>query len=107
MNDISQNGDVSSGIGLLKNHTFPQDIEPSNLNYMIMSVDNGDVNGDYCYRNSSTGSESKNHNSINYTNKIDEISTNRYLMENIELPDGVGIDVMLPVSKLNQYSNTE
>ena len=55
--------------------------------------------------NSSTGSESKNHNSMDYTKKIEDISTNRYLMENNVLPDGVGIDIMLPASTLNQYAN--
>ena len=54
-----------------------------------MSVDNGDVNGDYCYTNSSTVYESKNHNYIYYTNKRDEIYTNRYVMENNGSPDGV------------------
>ena len=72
---------------------------------MNMSVDNCDVNGDYCYTNSSTGSEPKNHISIDYTNKIYEISTNRYLMKNNRLPDGVGIDIMLPASSLSQYYN--
>ena len=57
--------------------------------------------------NSSTGSESKNHNSMDYTKKIEDISTNRYLIENNVLPDDVGIDIMLPASTLNQYSNTE
>ena len=28
-------------------------------------------------------------------------------MENSELPDGVGIDFMLPTSALNQYANME
>ena len=45
-----------------------------------MSVDNGDVNGDCYYMNSSTGSESKNHNTIDRANKRDEISINIYLM---------------------------
>ena len=66
-----------------------------------MSVDNGDVNGDYCYMNGSNVSESKNNNYINYKKKRDDISTNRYLMKNNGLPDGVGIDVMLPTSALN------
>ena len=57
--------------------------------------------------NGSTGSKLKNHNLVDYTNKRDEISTYRYLMENNGFPDGVGIDVMLPASVLNQYANTE
>ena len=36
-----------------------------------MSVDNCDINSDYFYMNSSTGSESNNHNSIYFTNKRD------------------------------------
>ena len=67
-----------------------------------MIVENSDVNGDYCHMNSSTGYESKNQNSIDYTNKIDEISINRYLMENIGLPDGVGINDMLLESAIDQ-----
>ena len=50
---------VSSGIGLLNRHTPTQDNESNNLNEMNMSVDIGDDNGDYCYVNSSTGSEIK------------------------------------------------
>ena len=46
-----------------------------------MSVENGDINGDYCYMNSYTGSVINNQNSIDYTNKRDEISTNKYLRE--------------------------
>ena len=57
--------------------------------------------------NSSTGSESNNHNSMDYTKKIEDISTNRYLIENNALPDGVRIDIMLPASTLNQYANME
>ena len=72
-----------------------------------MSVENGDNNGDFCYVNSSTGSESKNHNSIYYNNKRDGIFTNIYLMENNGLPDGFGIGVMLPASTLNPYANME
>ena len=70
-----------------------------------MCVDNGDATIDYFSINSSTGSKSKNHNSIDYTNKRDNFSTNGYLMENNILPDGVGIDDMLPSSALNQYFN--
>ena len=81
MNNNKKKGDASSGIGLLNIQTHPQDNEPSNLNEMNMSVDNGDFNGDYCYMNSSTVSESNNHNSIDYTNKRYENSTNMYLME--------------------------
>ena len=75
------------------------------MNEMSMRVYNGDVNGDYCYINSPTRPESKNHNSIDYAKKKDESSTNRYLMEKNGLPYGVGIDDMLPASALNQYVN--
>ena len=57
-----------------------------------MGVENGDVNGNYCYMNGYTASKSKNHNSMDYTNKMEDISTNRYSIENNALPDGVGID---------------
>ena len=43
---------------------------------MNTSVDNGDIDGDYCYMNGSTGSVIKNHSSVGYKNKRDEISTN-------------------------------
>ena len=72
-----------------------------------MSVENGDINDDYCYMSSSTGCVIKNPNYIDYTNKIYEISTNIYLRENNGWPDGVDIDDMLPESFLNQYINTE
>ena len=68
---------------------------------MNMSVDNGDVNGDYCNMNSSTCSESNNHNSVSYKKKRDEISTNRYLGENHGLLYSVVIDDLLPASALN------
>ena len=57
--------------------------------------------------NSPPGSESNNNNSLYYTDKRDEKSLNRYEMENNTLQDGVGIDVMLHVSTLNQYANME
>ena len=44
-----------------------------------MSVDHSDVNGDYCYMNSSTVFVIRNHNSVDYINRRDEISNNRYL----------------------------
>ena len=72
-----------------------------------MSVENGDNNGDFCYVNSSTGSESNNHNSVDSTKKIYEISTNIYLMENNGLPDVLVIDDMLSASALNHYSNMD
>ena len=74
---------------------------------MNMGVENGDVNGGHCYMNSSTGCESKNHNSIYYTNKRDEIAPNISEMENNGLQDVVCIDVMLLVSKIIQYANME
>ena len=107
MNTNLHNGDVSSGIGLLNSQNIPQDIESSKLDEMNMSFDNGGINGDYFYMNSSTGSESNHDNLIDYTKKIDEISTNGCLRENNGLPDGVGIDDMLPASALNQYVNME
>ena len=57
--------------------------------------------------NISTRSEINNHNSIDYTKKRYEISTNIYLRENNGLSDGVDIDYMLPASTLNQYFNME
>ena len=104
-NATFKNRYVSSGIGLLKFHTLPQDNKLSNLNDMNMNVENVDVNGDYCYMNIYTVSESNNHNSIDYTKKKDEISTNIYFMENNGLPDGVGIDVMLPASTLKKLQD--
>ena len=77
MNDTLQNGDVIIIIVFLNNHTLSQDIQPRNLNDMDISVDKGCFNGDYFYMNSSTVSVIKNHNSIDYTKKMYEISTNR------------------------------
>ena len=68
---------------------------------MNMRVRNGDFNVNYCFMNSYTGYESKSHNSIDYTKKRDEFFTNIYLRENNGLPDGVGIDDILPASALN------
>ena len=96
---------MSSVIGLLNGHTLHQDNESSNLNDMNIIVDNGNFNVDYCYINISTGYESKNHNSVDYTKKRYEICTNRYLMENNVLSDGVGIYDMLPSFANNQYVN--
>ena len=67
-----------------------------------MSVEKGDVNGGYCCMNSSTGSESNNHNSIDYRKKRDIIYPNIYVMENNGLLNGVEINFMLPASTLNQ-----
>ena len=74
---------------------------------MNISVDNGDVNGDHCYMNSSTLSKSNNQDSIHYINKRDVNSTNMNLMENNGLPDGVGIGDILPESILKQYVDME
>ena len=79
INETLQNGDVISGIGLLNSHTLPQYEESNEMNEINMSVDNGDVNGDYFYMNSSTGSVIKNHNLIDYTKKRDKFSTDIYL----------------------------
>ena len=105
MNETLQNGDVSSGIGLLNSHTLPKDKKSSKLNEINMTFENGDINGDYFYMNSFNGSDIKNHNYINYTNKRDENSTNRYLRGNNGLPDCVDIDDILPASKLKKYVN--
>ena len=75
------------------------------MNYINASIDNFDVNGDYCYMKSSTVSVIINHISIDYTNKIDGISTNMYLMENNGLPYGVDVDDVLPASAPNKYGN--
>ena len=48
---------------------------------MNISVENGDVNVDYCYINTSTGSESKNHKYIDYTKKRDEIYNKKYIID--------------------------
>ena len=72
---------------------------------MNTSVENGDINGDYFYINSSMGSVINNHNYIDYTKKRYEIFTNRQLIENIVLTDGVEIHDMLPESALNKYVN--
>ena len=60
----------------------------SKLSKMNISVDNGDVNGDYFYMSISTWSVINNHNSIGYTNNRDEVSTNRYLRGNNGLTGG-------------------
>ena len=57
--------------------------------------------------NSSTRYVIRNHNSIYYTNKRDEISTKKYLRGNNGLLDGVNIDDILPVSVNNKYVNME
>ena len=67
INDTLQNGHMSSWIGLLNSHTLLQDNESSKPNEKNMSVDNGYVNGNYFYINSSTGYIIKNHNYIDYT----------------------------------------
>ena len=81
MNPTLHNIDVSSGIVLLNIHTLPKDNESIHLNEMNISVENGGFNSYYCYTNSTTVSEPKNHNYIDYTNKIHEISINIYLMK--------------------------
>ena len=57
------------------------------------------------FMNSSTVSIIKNHNSIDYTKQRDEISANRYLMENNGLTVGIDIDYMLNAYTYNQYVN--
>ena len=56
MNETLHNIYVSSVIGLPNSHTFPVHNKSSKLNYINMSVDNGDVNGAYFYMNISPGS---------------------------------------------------
>ena len=48
MNKTLHNGYVISIIGLINRHSLPQDNLSGKLNKTNMSVDNGDVNGDYC-----------------------------------------------------------
>ena len=84
MNANEQNGDVSSGVFLLNRYTLHQYKESSNLNDINMVVENGYVNGGNCYMNISTVSESKNHNSIDSTNKRDEIFPKRYEMKKMD-----------------------
>ena len=74
---------------------------------MNMSVENGDVNVDYFYINSSTVYVINNHNYIDYTKNIYESSNNRHVKGNNGLLGGVGIDDMLPASAPNQYVNME
>ena len=62
MNDNLQNLYVSSVISLIYRHTLPEYKDWSNLNDMNMGIENSNVNGDHYYMNSSTESESKNHN---------------------------------------------
>ena len=69
---------------------------------MNMSVYHSDFNGGYCYINGSNGSVIRNHNSIDYKNNVDDISTNKYWRGNNGLPGGVDIDKMLPESSPNQ-----
>ena len=97
MNATLWNGDVISGIGLTNIPNPPQDKKSSKLNKMNMSVDNGDVNSDYCYMNGYTGSVINNHNYIYYTKKRDEISTNRHLREN-KSPRGLRVKTDILVS---------
>ena len=62
---------------------------------MNISIDNGDSNGDHCCVNSSIGYVTNNHDFIDYTKKIYEISTNRYFRGNNGLPDDIEIDDIL------------
>ena len=57
--------------------------------------------------NNHTVSEANNHKSIDSTEKSDGNTHNRPEMESYRLQDGVEIDVMFPVSTLNQYDNME
>ena len=79
MNETLQNGDVGSGIGLLNSHTIPQHKKSSKLNKINISVINSDINADYCYMNTYTGSVIINHNYIYYSKKRYEIYTTIYL----------------------------
>ena len=107
INETLYKGNVSSEIGLLYSHIFIQSNKSSKLNKMNMSIDNGDINGNYCYMNSSTWSVVNNQNPIDYTNNIDNITTNRDLKENNGLPGGVDIYDMLPASAPIKYVNMD
>ena len=85
MNANLQNGYFSSGISLLNNHKQTQFNESTDLNEIIMGVENGDVNDGHCYINSPIISEAKYNNSIDSTNKRDKISPNRSKKENTVL----------------------
>ena len=69
MNSYLKNGDVISGIGLLKRHTLSQFNESSYFNDMDCDVENDDVSGGYYFMNSHTLSEAKNQNSIDSKKK--------------------------------------
>ena len=71
MNTKFQNGDVSSGIGLINRHTITKFKGLIKLNDMNRVVKNGDVGGGNCYMNTHTISEAKEQNVIDYTGRID------------------------------------
>ena len=77
------------------------------MNDTNIGVENGHVNGGHCCMNSHTVSEWKNRHYIVSTKKRNEIYPNRSEIKYNGLQDGVGIDVMLPLSTMNQYENTK
>ena len=96
---------MSHVIGLINRHTIYQCNELSQFNDMDWGFENGDVIGGHCFMNSHTISESNNHNYIDTTKKMDGNVPNIYEMADTGLQDSIEIYVMLPVSKLHQYSN--
>ena len=72
---------------------------------MNTCVYNGDINGVYCYMNTSTRYESNDHNFIYYTNRRDKHSTNIYVKGNNGLLDGVAIHIILSAPTLKTYFN--
>ena len=85
MNYNLQNGEVSSGIGLINIQTISQLIESTKLNDMNWGVENCDVSGNNFYMNSHTIYEKKNHNYIYYTKKRDGNPPNLSAIENTGL----------------------
>ena len=69
---ILQNGDMSSGIGLINSHTLSQFNEFCNLNETNWGVKNGDVSVGNCCINSHTIYKAINNNYTDSTNNRDE-----------------------------------
>ena len=69
MNENSQSVGLIIWISLLNSHTLPPDNKSSKMDDTNNSVDNGGVNCDYCYINSSTVSVINNNILIYYKHK--------------------------------------
>ena len=69
MNAYLKNGDVSHGIGLINSHILSQFNELSYFNDMDCYVGNFYISSDPLLMNNHTLSESKNHNSVDSTNR--------------------------------------